>query len=690
MHSYLLLAAVACLLAVPGIAASLATFGPQAEVSALTRSAAAFGLGYAAAGGIAFGLAAAHAFSLALFLPLWAAVSLALWVLALRRAPLRDQLRAFGHDLAASRLPLLLGALVLLVFVALHLQFLHDLGASRYIYYLNGIEIANSHGVPANTLEYGQWWPPATDKIFLDSFTGVLVMIGRNVAVGPGVLLLASIVGAGIGLWAAGWELGLRWTSALVPVLAMSGQAVFNTSVVSGTGAITHRHSVRVSTAFTEYRADDFGWAIAFCALALGIYAIRKRQWGPAVAAGIVLGAASGTHLIPVVVTVIALCFVGVAELLRDEDNRARLVTLRQGFTVAGVGGLLGLVIRIFAGGSFGLSGASNPAAYNAVHTSFDPTYYLFTGKYLPKATAAAGHWYVAPAKVVADLTAATGLVLPSAGLLVLYAVLVVAAIALFAFARDDLRTIGVVGAGTLLGLIGVALYFSFSYRIYVDGTFGVRRLAAYASLGIILLGLGVIEALLLSLATRSARAAAALAVVLVAAVCAWVIPVSVTSAPLDRISRERIMLTDWLRAHTPCDARILVNQRTEGAITALTGRFALLEGMGAYLRTDKLPYVISLFLDARHFFGSPQSSEAFLRQHDISYVVLARDNQLLGYPGPTGPTNYPAMRATPFLHRVLSRPFVTVYQVQGSAAAPVSPLLRGPYLHCLTTPVRF
>ena len=52
MHSLIVLAAVACVIAVPGIAAALAAFSPG-EVAIVTRTAAAFGLGYAAAGGCA-------------------------------------------------------------------------------------------------------------------------------------------------------------------------------------------------------------------------------------------------------------------------------------------------------------------------------------------------------------------------------------------------------------------------------------------------------------------------------------------------------------------------------------------------------------------------------------------------------------------------------------------------------------
>ncbi|HXZ29254.1 MAG TPA: hypothetical protein VEG08_14765, partial [Terriglobales bacterium] len=175
MHSLIVLAVVAVLLALPGIAASLAAFRPG-EVSIVTRTAAAFGLGYAAAGGCAFVLAAIHFFHLGVFILLWLALSAALWVVALRRSSFRDQAGALADDVSKNALPLLLGAAVVAIVLVVHIRFIHALGAPRYVYYLNGLEIANSHGVPAGTLEYGQSWAPATDKIFLDSFTGIVAL----------------------------------------------------------------------------------------------------------------------------------------------------------------------------------------------------------------------------------------------------------------------------------------------------------------------------------------------------------------------------------------------------------------------------------------------------------------------------------------------------------------------------------
>src|SRR5262249_61100241 len=101
------------------------------------------------------------------------------------------------------------------------------------------------------------------------------------------------------------------------------------------------------------------------------------------------------------------------AGLIGDRGRRARLVTLRQVAVVAAVSAAVGVLVRVFAGGSFGLGGASNPASYAAVGTRFDPTAYLFTGQFLPLAHAGTRHWYIPPGQVVADILAGMGIIWP-------------------------------------------------------------------------------------------------------------------------------------------------------------------------------------------------------------------------------------------------------------------------------------
>src|SRR6266516_3310655 len=670
MHSLIVLAVVACVIAVPGIAASLAAFRPG-EVAIVTRLAAAFGLGYAAAGGCAFVLAATHAFRLSFFIPLWLVVSAALWVVAIRRASIHDQATALIGDVNKNLFPLLLGAVVVVAVLIFHVSYLHLVGAPRYVYYLNGLEIANSHGVPSRTLEYGQSWAPATDKIFLDAFTSVVALISNNVAVGPGVLLWVSTFGAAIGLWAAAWELGIRRVGGLLPLLLLGNSLILNIAVVTGD--------------FTDYRSEDFGRAVAFCALALGIFAIRERRTLPAIIAGLVLGAASGTHLVPVVVVAIGLLFTGVAEFLRSHGTRNRLAPFQYGIILAAVGGVAGVIIRIFAGGSFGLGGASSPSTYNSIRTSFDPTAYLYYGGFIPRAKANSGLWYLPPSQTLYGMMTGSHFHWPSWALWVIFSAAVVATVALFLLARDELRDAGVVGLGIFLGVMVIALAFDFHYHIYLEATFGVRRLREATSLGLIIIALGVIEGLIALLARHRARLAVAVSAVAVTALAAWMLPNN--SLRLDtRLSHQRTVLINWMRTETPCNARFLVNQRTEGPVTSLTGRYALLEAMGPFLRVDKLPYVVNLLLDSRQFFQNPRSNEAFLREHGISYVVVSKVGLLLGYEGPTGTANIPELNAAPFLQRVLVTRSAIVYRVLNAHPGPVSPLLKGLVRHCVRT----
>lgn len=673
MNSVLLLLLIGGLLAVPGIAAALAAF-PPGEVSIVTRLAAAFGLGYAVAGACAFALAAGHVFWLASFLPLWLAVSAVLWVLALRRAPISAHAAAIKADLSANRLPLLLGTVVVAALLIVRFRFVYLVGGPHYVYYLNGIEIANSHGVPAATLEYGQSWPPATDKIFLDAFTGVATLFGRNPVTGPGVLLWISLVGSALGLWATGWELGLRRTGSLLPLLLLGNNVIF---------------SPYTTEAFTEYRAEDFGRAVAFCALALGIVAIRDGGWRRAAVAGVVLAAASGTHLIVAIVVVMALCFVGVAELLRDHGIRARLLTLRDGLAVAGISGVLAIIIRVFAGGSFGLGGA-NQSGYAAIHTPFDVTAYLLNGSFLPWDVSHGSHWYVAPGQLITQMMSlATGVDLGLTAWTLLLTAALITAVLLLLLVKTDLRTAGVVGFGLTAGLLLIGLYFSHQYHVFIDATFGLRRLQGYTSIGLILLGLAVLEALLMLLDRVAAPVPAVAAVLPLVILTAWLLPSAAVTHRQQLVSRERLQLATWIRTSTPCGARLLVNQRPEGTMTALTGRTDLSEGMGPFLRVDRLPYVVNLLLGARQFFRSPLRHEAFLVQHDITYVVVAPKG-LIGYGGAIARTNIHALNAAPFLRVVRHDPAGLVYKVVGARAPAASPLLKGPYLRCKTTPAHF
>jgi len=672
MSSVLLLALMAFMLAVPGVPACLIAFRSGSQAATVTRVAAVFGLGYVVSAGCAFVLSAAHFFTLTSFVPFWLVVCGALWIWALRSASPGAQLQAIAADIRQNRATLVIGAVILVALLAIHIRYLYVLGGPRYVYYLNGIEIANSHGVPPSTLEYGQSWPPATDKIYLDAFTGVLALFGASPAVGPGVLLLISTFGAFTGLWATATELGVRRTGVLLPVGYLANIVVLNPVV---------------SIAYTDYRAEDFGNAVAFCALAVGIVAIRERGWRLAVAVGLILAAASGTHLIPVVVIVLGLFLAGLGAVVFGTGSGHDESPWQPAMRLAAIGAMslfAGVVIRVFAGGSFGLEGAQNPTGAVGPPTAFDPTAYLYGGS---QVAANRALWDTTPAKVMQSMLTGNG----HTQAWQMWLIVAVAALgAVAAFARPCFRQLGVVGLGLIIGVVGVGLFFALSYHTYIEQTFGIRRLTPYVMIGLLLLVTGAAESAVMLLERSSTRLAAIVSVAAVVGLSAWLLPSTNVDGKTGFVGGQRTDLVNWVRTSTPCDARFLINQRTEGTFTALTGRFTLLEGMGAFLRTKHLPYVVSLMLEAQKFFHFPMSDEAFLHHHNISFVVVAREYQELGYAAPIGPPNFRQLDAAPFLQLVYSTRSILVYKVVGARTEHVSHLLEGPYLHCITAPVKY
>lgn len=315
----------------------------------------------------------------------------------------------------------------------------------------------------------------------------------------------------------------------------------------------------------------------------------------------------------------------------------------------------------------------------------FDPTAYLYGGMIFPPGLPRSAHWYGHPWQVVQYMVTGTTQV-PAWQLWLWLATPLLAAAVLLA--TGSLRQLGVVGLGIIVGLVAVGVLFAVSYDSYIEQTFGIRRLTTYVALGFLLVIVGVVEAFLGLLERRAPRVCAAVSAVTVLGLSAWLLPSTAVTQQIDFYGKERAHLVDWVRTSTPCDARFLINQRTEGTFTALTGRLALLEGMGAFLRTKQLPYVVELMLSAKRFFRAPLRHEEFLHRHDISFVVVALGFQELGYQAPIGPPNLRQLNAAPFLHRVFASRSLLVYQVDGAQPAPTSPLLHGPYLHCIRTPL--
>ena len=130
-----------------------------------------------------------------------------------------------------------------------------------------------------------------------------------------------------------------------------------------------------------------------------------------------------------------------------------------------------------------------------------------------------------------------------------------------------------------------------------------------------------------------------------------------------------RVGPVEWVRQNTPCDARILVNQRTTGIFEAETGRVAVLEGMAPYLRPPILQRVIELMLAARAFFADPAGNARFLQDQAIDYVVLI-EGEGLGFHALLGTPNVSALASLPGLTLVHQDPAMIVYKVNQPVSA--------------------
>jgi len=435
-----------------------------------------------------------------------------------------------------------------------------------------------------------------------------------------------------------------------------------------------------------SYRAESFGQLIAYCALAVGIWAIRHRDRKAAAVTGALFGIASASHAIPAVVVALYLTvFIG-AELLASRDWRTRRATVVDGLAVAIATAIVGLAIRFTAGGTFGLQGASNQATY-AKLAPYDMTAYLSNLVHVPIST---GHFYYSPGTIIRILFEhASGW--GWSNIEVIVATLAVTAISVVAWRTTGgtLRTACAVSVAFLAALVVLTLAFDEHYHLFTQATFGIRRLATYLSTGVMVFLVAICEIAVRRIENRHVETSVLVAGVVSIAVAGAVLPSDAATATYYHVQSERRAAVDWLREHTACNARILSNYRTEDAFDGLTGRFALVEGMGPFLRPGPLHRVDSLVAETQAFFADPQAHRAFLLRNHIDYVVLDTDPALEIGPLPI-PADAEAMAAADFLTPAFSEPGLAIFRVEGATPLPTSPLLRLRYLHCDTTALQF
>jgi hypothetical protein len=659
---------------VPGVAAALVLFRPgRLRLHLLVGLA--VPLGYVVVAGSAYLLMVLHVLRRPFFIGTVVIVTGVLLVLAVRGSRLRRHLTALLWEVRADPWTPAVAILVLTGIALVRLRFYPALPSvpAHFRYWADAAEIASAGRLPEFTLHYGGLYPPASSKVLLDAFNAGTSLVVPSAALALSGLLWVGSVAVPAALWAMGRELGLRRTAPLLAVLASANVVVLNTEMTRD---------------MLAYRGEMFGRMVAFAAVALAIRALRRGRPPDGLIAGLLLAAGAATHLIPVVIAAALIAWYALATLLAGEPIRKVAV---QGFTVAAVALLVGGTVLLVPRGDIGFQGAGAPSRYVALGEEFDPTLYLHTGRLAPPRKGTT--WYVGPERVVTSYIS-DSLGLPPKGaadgaatvLRVLVPVGTLAvAVAIALWLPRRLRPNGVAAWGLGLTLVSVGLYFSWRYDVFILGTFGVRRMFDYGSLPFILLGLTAVEGGLLLLGRLRSWAPVVAGALTVLAASVLIVPRNVPPADQAGHQAALVRFLDWVRTDTPCEARVLADERTVGVLKVMTGRTGVVEGMGPYLRPDMLADVVPLLLEARAFFADPQGGPAFLQEQQVDFVVTF-PGLTIGHALPLGRHDSSALARVDFLVPVYAESGVQAYRVVDQAAT--SSALPAGLLPCHREPI--
>jgi len=707
----------------PGAALSVTIFGPG-RISLTTRLALLLPMGFAAVAALATLLALMHALFLGSLLGVYAVLVVGLVFVAVRWNGLARQPAALRRDLAAEPWGAGLALAVLVGLFLAHLFVPPVLNLGGYTplrYWADGLEVAAAHRIPAVSMQWGQLLPAGTSKMVLNAANGALsLVLGRGPLVPMAAAAAVMTAAAGMAFLGLARELGLRLTAPLFAVLLVA-------NLRFGNGQPTMDRNF--------YLAETWGRVLAFAAAALAIRALRappgERRLAEALTAGVMLGVASKVHFIP---TAVAVALVVVYGAIRVAVDRRPLDRARSGAVTLGVAIALGTGLTLLAPGDAGFQGPGDPGVYArlardlGLPPSFDPTLYLARGTLEQPPGPTGGDFYRPVSETgerfAGDMLGAADRAAPM-WIPLLAAAAALAALLLFGTADLAIATGVAVALGAVL--LGVALAFSYRYRIYALALFGERRLFDYTAVVGWLVVLPVLEAGLLwlgpsppgvrwrrshdpAITTGGAGAAgdgadragtdlpdpvrprvrpgwmpgvAAIAVFAVAA--AWLVPNSVrwgTLAAQERRLSSYIPALDWVEHNVPCTGSVLADRRTLGAFEAVTGRVGILEGAGPYFRIDVLRVALTTILQAREFLADPVRHQDFLARNHVAAVVLTGPGG-----GPLGalpvrPVAQWRLARAPFLEQVLQTRNTTIYRVttftEGRAPPADSPFCPG------------
>jgi hypothetical protein len=625
--------------------------------------------GYAFVGLEALLLALLHHLTLPVFLVVYLVGTLAVWGFGLRRHSLRENARDLWKQILADRWQYVMGLVTIAVLTVVRASFspLFNLQAQTpFRYWADGVEIADAHRIPAESLQWGHLYPPAISKIVLNTFDAAMSLVLGRGPFGPmGALLFVVSIGVIIAAWALGRELGLRWTAPLMAILLFANNSVL---------------SRELTTDLNRYHAENWGRLLMLAALIFAVRALREPEWKrgrrSAFLAGGLFGVCAGTHLVPTVVGVAFVVGYALACLVL-ERKPVPLAKLAGAMAVTTV--VVGAIVLLAPRGDVGFQGAGDVASYQELATQlhqppgWDPTRYFATGQLTQSEDqrasrrAAASVYGQYSARITGRLKVGARTEIPLAfavaGSLVL----------LLLWGSRDLKASAVAATFLWLVLLAVAVAFAVRYRIYIFNQFGNRRLFDYAAVPIALLGVGVVEMVVVRIGGVLPRIGGprpwvtpVAAAVLLAVFLAFFIPNDLPQSGTKELT-EALAPLAWIEHNVPCEGRVLSDRRSLATFELLTRRAGVLEGMGPYLRPTELIAAIRQMLAARQFFENPAAGYEFLRQNGVAVVVRTNDLVPIGGTGyKVSPTPAPDLSQVPFLHEVARSDALTVYRVDG------------------------
>lgn len=666
--------------------------------SHLTFLAMSFGMGFAVVALTSFTLVLLRVFEPGSLAASWVGVSAVAWTIAIRRGRIRRHVRYWKQLVAADPAAAIGSTLVLIGVAAARWTVapVTNIASTVLRYWADALEIADTGGIPHDTLQWNTLLEPITNKMVLNSFNGgVSFLFGREPLEPLATLLFVVTMGLVVISMALCWELGIRRLAPVGALLLFANQ-VMGSELTEDLG---------------RNLAEDWGRLVAFAAVLAGVIALRRgrgsdeaadvevegrgsppRTWHPAtIAAGVLLGTAAGTHLVAASFGAACIAALVVASIVVRRELRRHVVRLA---VVLGVATVLGGIVLTLPPGDLGLKGAVGGADYRCLlselglPSNFDPTRFIVTQS--TEAAESTHHFdtgdvvlafaYRAAGQNVFD--ARPGNELPPVLLVGPTILALILATMVFVWGPAPLR-VSVLGAtliAALLLVVGIA--FAFRYDLFALAAFGNRRLFNYAAVPFVLVLTAAGEWLLWLLRSKiriPRRAVPIVGFAIVLAAGSLMIP-KATWAHVERRDKldDQLELLGWLGEHVPCEGRVLANRRTLGTFETMSGRAGVLEGMGPHVRPAVLGRAIKEIFRARDFYLDPIANARYVDERGIAAVLVARSPNRFGGYGGLPRVKPHGFDDVPFLRRAYQNDAGTVYLVRGFRPNPSLPEVAG------------